>query len=194
MAWYSNIVSVAKVLWSDESVRKDIQDIVAHIFGDTVAKKDSRPLKIMNALEIRAKVIAMNLLRPEWFDTMTDAEWIACWNGYGPDSWPAWMRSAVTWVYRFQEIVAAPHDCWFWRSDGTRETWRRVMDEWIANARTNLNARFPMWKVWLWAQRADEWTKMKVAIIALEEGSFDAWVSAHKRECLPKRRQFRPFL
>jgi len=180
MAVLKMLLAIVKVVLLNPRTREELADIVATIFGALAARGEA-PRKISSPEAVRAQAVELNLLRPAWFDTQTPAEWAAVWNGYGPDSWPAWMRSAVTWIYRYQEVVAAPHDSWFSRSDGTRATWLLVMDQWIANARAVLAVRFPLWKVWLLGRRALEWGKLEAAIAVLKAGSFDAWVEAHQR-------------
>ena len=140
--------------------------------------RTDRRCKISSSDSVRKEVLRLNLLRSDTFDSRSPAEWAGIWNGWGPDNWPASVRTVITWAEREMEAVAAPHDEWYARSDGSYVTWRRVMNEWISNTSIVLADRYPIRKAYLWPKRAWVWSKARVAISALELGSYLAWVSA----------------
>jgi len=134
-----------------------------------------------HACKVRSDVLRLNLSRPVCFDAIPCQEFASIYNGYGPDSWPQSLRSAITWIYDNWEPLAAVHDVDFDRSDGTRKGWLEATARWEINGTLALSDRYPMRKPWLWPARAIAWTKLRLSYRALQLGSWGAWEDAYKR-------------
>lgn len=129
---------------------------------------------------VRKEVLRLNLSRSESFDKLSKAQFAAIYNGYGPDSWPDKLRSAITAIYDNWEPLAAVHDVDFHFSDGTRKVWLEATARWGINASLALSDRYPMRKPWLWPARAIAWAKLRASYRALQVGSWGAWENAAK--------------
>lgn len=111
-----------------------------------------------------------------------DIGWLAkIYNGYGPDRWPECLRKVTTWFYRHFESAASIHDVRYEFSDGTIDGWIRADDEFVQNAKIQLNALYPIWNPLWWPFRAIAYAKIKEAQWALELAGYTAYNEAHKR-------------
>lgn len=137
---------------------------------------------LRHAVAVRREVFRLNLSRPPVFDELTDREFASIYNGYGPDSWPQSLRSAITHIYDNWEPLAAIHDVDFDRSDGTRRGWLEATARWGINATLALSARYPIRKWWLLPARAVAWAKLRLSYRALQLGSWGAWEDACNRK------------
>lgn len=131
-----------------------------------------------HAEHVRQEVLRLDLSRAPAFDLLTPAQFAAIYNGYGPDSWPASLRAAITAIYDNWEPLAAVHDVDFYHADGSRKGWMEATARWGINASIALSDRYPMRKPWLWPARAVAWAKLRASYRALQLGSWDAWVAA----------------
>jgi len=181
--WMKTILDYAKKALANPAVQQAILQLVSRVlFGSPArAMASDHRCKISDPEWIRREVQRLNLKRSARFDCLAKEDWAKVWNGWGPDSWPYVLRAVITWMERYLEVVAGPHDEWYDQSDGTPETWRIVMDQWTSNTHLALNDKFPMSAWYLWPMRAATWVKAKAAIALLEKWSFSAWVSAFKR-------------
>ena len=142
--------------------------------------------QVMDVVAIRKEVERINLSRPPHFDALTDIDLAKIYNGYGPDSWPAAIRAAVTWIYRHWKTLALIHDVDFHFSDGTRRSYLEATARWNINYSLALSDRYPMTKPWMYPARAWAWTKLRLSLRALQLGSWPAWQEASRRR---ERRQ-----
>lgn len=133
------------------------------------------------ACAVRKSIIALNLSRSARFDTLTEKEFSAIYNGYGPDDWPLKIRAAITYIYDNWQELAGVHDEDFDASDGTQRGWLEATARWGINIVLMLDARYPLKKVWLWPARSLAWAKLRLAYRALQIGSWGSWVDAHNR-------------
>lgn len=147
----------------------------------TVEDQIERARQLEEAESVRKAVIGLNLSRHPLFDQLTPAQFAAIYNGYGPDSWPAEIRAAVTWIYDNWTTIAGVHDVDFHLSDGTRKGWLEATARWEINISLALEARYPLSKPWLYPARVIAWLKLRAAYRALQVGSWCAWVDAHAR-------------
>lgn len=127
----------------------------------------------------RLKAIELDLERPPIFDTLTEQEFESIYNGIGPDSWCDELRACMTFIYRNFRTLPAVHDVCYAYSDGTRETWELVTQQWTRNTHKCLDNRYPLHKPWLWPLRMIAWVKLQASIQALEHFSYGAYVTAH---------------
>ena len=134
-----------------------------------------------HAEKVRREIVRLDLSRPAGFDRLTHSQFAAIYNGYGPDSWPAEIRAAITWIYDNWEPIAGVHDVDFYLSDGTRKGWLEATARWEINISIALDARYPLSKPWLYPARLVAWLKLRAAYRALQVGSWYAWVDAHRR-------------
>lgn len=147
----------------------------------TAAQIAAYAAPLTEAEVVRREVIRFNLSRPLIFDLLTPAEFAAIYNGYGPDSWPASLRAAITWIYDNWTVLAGVHDVDFHFSDGTEKGWLEATARWGINASLALEARYPLRKPWLYPARVIAWLKLRASYRALQLGSWGAWVDAHAR-------------
>lgn len=136
---------------------------------------------VIEAHNVRASIIALDLSRPPVFDRLTDEQFAAIYNGYGPDDWPPAIRAAITHIYDRWLELAGVHDVDFNFSDGTVRGWREATARWSVNCSLMLDARYPLRKVWLWPVRTAAWLKLRASLRALQVGSWGAWSDCHKR-------------
>ena len=133
----------------------------------------------------RMRLIAgdLNLIAHDDFWTMPVEELARIANGCGPDSWPDWMRERAG---RFADFPLATllHDVAFDRSNGQKKEWALANWAYGQNAMTETNYRYPF--QWSWERfmkRLELNSHRKIAVKALEAGSWGAWVeAARKRE------------
>ena len=71
--------------------------------------------------DLRALCVAADLEGREILDGYTDTELRLLYNRLGPDSFPAWLRGALSDLNRWLEPAALIHDVEWSNSDGTRE-------------------------------------------------------------------------
>jgi len=71
--------------------------------------------------DLRALCVAADLEGREVLDPYTDTELRLLYNRLGPDSFPAWLRNALSDINSWLEPAALIHDVEWSRSDGTRE-------------------------------------------------------------------------
>lgn len=70
---------------------------------------------------LRVRADAADLAGREILAPYTDAELRLIYNRLGPDSFPAWLREAISDLNRWLEPAALIHDVEWSNSDGTRE-------------------------------------------------------------------------
>ena len=71
--------------------------------------------------DLRAIALAAELEGREILARYTDTELRLIYNRLGPDSFPAWLRNAISDLNRWAEPGALIHDADWKESDGTRE-------------------------------------------------------------------------
>ena len=147
----------------------------------TLAELCIRESQVKDAIAVRKEILRLDLSRLPQFDALTDYEFAAIYNGYGPDSWPEAIRDAVTWIYRNWKTLAGVHDVDFHFSDGTRKGFLEATERWSINYSLALSDRYPMSKPWLYPARSWAWTKLCLSLRALQLGSWGAWQSAGRR-------------
>ena len=144
--------------------------------------------------EVRQSAATLGMIAVFSFWVVTKERLSEVMNGCGPDSWTDSLRSMASWVYRaFPEQIGI-HDWDFEHSDGILATLEQANQRFWDNAKIKLDYLYPVevytWKVWQWKRihkapiRAWEYSKLRVAFVALKNGSEEAWISAHER-CKP---------
>lgn len=146
----------------------------------TVEDQIERARQLEEAESVRKAVIDLNLSRHPLFDQLTPAQFAAIYNGYGPDSWPAEIRAAVTWIYDNWTTLAGVHDVDFHFSDGKRKTWLEVTARWDVNVSIALEARYPLRNAFLWPARVIAWAKLRAAWRVLRAASWGAYFDAYQ--------------
>jgi len=144
---------------------------------------------------VRQSAVKLGMIAVSSFWKVTKERLSEVMNGCGPDSWTDSMRSLASWVYRnFPEEIGI-HDWDFEHSDGMPKTLIIVNQRFWDNAKIKLDYLYPAevytWKLWQWKKvynapvRAWAWSKLRLAFVALKNGSEEAWKEAHER-CKPK--------
>lgn len=146
-----------------------------------MSQENYYPLEAVEKIVSESRRLMLHV-RGGFFDTPI-SELVTIFNGCGPDSWKDWMRWAATWIYRNFQAVIGIHDYEFQHSDGKPETLKTVNDNFLENAKIQLEDKYPIatWRVWLYPLRAAAWGKIQFAYFALCNGSEEAWQSAHAR-------------
>ena len=128
--------------------------------------------------EVFENIKRLDLHRTPDFDKLTKEKFAEIYNGCGPDSWPQWARTVMTWVFRnFPEILGV-HDVGYYFSDGTRAGWQITQDNWRYNISVVLASVYPCRKFWMLPLRAVAWCKLKAAYKVLRAKSFEFYVDS----------------
>ena len=130
---------------------------------------------------MRALAAELNLMAPDAFWTMKIVELAEIANGCGPDSWPEWMREQAGKFADFP-LATLIHDVEFFLSNGHKKEWAFATWAYGENAKAETADRYPL--TWSWERirkRMQLASHRKIAMEALELGSWDAWVSAGQR-------------
>lgn len=146
-----------------------------------MSEKNYYPLETVEKLVAESRRLGL-AVRAGFYDTPA-TELVRIFNGCGPDSWTDGFRRVATWIYRNFQAVICIHDYEFQHSDGKPETLKTVNDNFLKNAKIQLEDKYPIatWRVWLYPLRAGAWSKIQFAHFALCNGSEEAWQSAHER-------------
>ena len=123
-------------------------------------------------IEVYDNVIKLDLHRIPEFDTLSHHEFCNIYNGYGPDGWPPWARSMMTWVYRHFKELAAVHDVGYDFSDGTLKGWHHTCKNWKLNSSILLSVVYPVRKFWLLPFRSVAWCKLRASYRVLVKFSY----------------------
>ncbi len=135
------------------------------------------------AIQLREECKKYNLDVPDYFYALEDKKLEAIWNGYGPDDWPSFLRSFITYIYRNFECAALPHDVRFEYSDGSIEGCKIANAEMFKNLKKLLNQIYPWSKPWLYPLKLVAWVKIEGAIKALGTAAcFEAYYEAFKKK------------
>ena len=129
-------------------------------------------------LQVFESVKRLDLHRTPHFDALTPEKFAEIYNGIGPDSWPQWARTFMTWVFRNFPELAGVHDVGYYFSDGTREGWQVTQDNWRYNISVVLAAVYPCCKFWLLPLRGVAWCKLIASYKVLRVASFDFYVDS----------------
>lgn len=130
---------------------------------------------------LRNRAYELKLEAPRGFWELPAAALAKIYNGCGPDSWTDSMRQFATMVYANYKPEIAIHDYEYEMSDGTRANWHAANNRFRTNTLRTIDTLWPRWKFWRVLRRNAELAKRELAVTALENGSWDAWVDACKR-------------
>ena len=131
--------------------------------------------------KMRTAAADLMLMAPDIFWTMKIADLVEIANGCGPDSWPEWMREQAGKFADFP-LATLIHDVEFHFSNGDRKAWAFATWAYGENAKIETADRYPL--TWSWERirkRMQLASHRKLAVEALELGSWGAWVDAGKR-------------
>ena len=129
----------------------------------------------------------LKLEHVEILDKYSITEISRIYNGAGPDSWHDWSRKTLTAVMRLYQPVVLIHDVQFHESDGTLETFNKVVADWKRNTRKIFDAEYPLW-TWRMlrpsyrAERAYWYSVMQASNLGISgTTACNAWLDAYKR-------------
>lgn len=131
---------------------------------------------------MRALAAELNLMVPDVFWTMKVAQLAEIANGCGPDSWPTWMREKAGKFADFP-LATLIHDVEFFLSNGQKKEWAFATWAYGQNAKTESDYRYPFqWNWTRFMKRMELNSHRHIAVEALENFSWDAWVDCAKRK------------
>ena len=117
----------------------------------------------------------------------TDAELSHIYNGAGPDRWLPLARDVLTSLMMLYKPVVLIHDVQFEHSDGTLETFNKVVADWKRNTRKIFDAEYPLW-TWRMlrpsyrAERAYWYSVMQASNLGISgTTACNAWLDAYER-------------
>lgn len=96
----------------------------------------------MTANELRKKAYELELDNKEILDKYTDDDLEKIYNGIGPDSFPEWLRNAVSALHPTLEVAAFIHDVEWHESDGSREKFYASNNRFKRNGYAAAKARY----------------------------------------------------
>ncbi|MDD3155188.1 MAG: hypothetical protein PHS41_10000 [Victivallaceae bacterium] len=91
-------------------------------------------IKAEEARRMRTECRELGVIAPPEFWGASDAFLGECYNGIGPEAWPAWARKLATLILNRHELEAYVHD--FEYASARRSFWRFT----VANARFAINS------------------------------------------------------
>lgn len=175
---FSFIVSVCKLYFAHADEIAALAADVEKVFG--ASEKDTSR-EVMSIAEARRLADLLGLERSAAFDALGDDTLTAICNGFGPDKWPAGLRTVATWWYRHLQCADKIHDVEYQFADGTKAGWSSADARFSRNGSRILSYRYPISRPWLWPERAALWAKKHLAIRLLAIGGWDAYHAAYLR-------------